>query len=112
MKRQDVPVQGCCDRTGELADRAHENGEVFYLTRNGRRLAAIVPVGNQSTAAPEGALAAAREAGFGDLPHVLDEAEVRRRLTAALNAAYPHMADLPGPGGAGWRQAGDVRGVA
>ena len=33
MKReQGVPVRGCCDRIEELAERAHENGEIFYLT--------------------------------------------------------------------------------
>lgn len=89
---QDVPVRGCCDRTEELAERAHENGEIFYLTRDGRPLAAVVPVGMKATAVP-GALDAAYDAAFPGLPGDMTEGEARRRLTAALNAAYMHYAD-------------------
>lgn len=92
-KSQDVPVRGCCDRTEELARRAHENGEVFYLTDQSRTLAAIVPVGMKATAMPGGTLDAAYDAAFPGLPGNMTEGEAKRRLTAALNAAYPHLAD-------------------
>lgn len=91
-QEQDVPVRGCCDRTEELAERAHGNGEIFYLTRDGHALAAVVPVGVRSTAVP-GALDAAYDAAFPGLPGGMTEGEARRRLTAALNAAYMHYAD-------------------
>lgn len=93
-QEQDVPVRGCCDRTKELAERAHESGEIFYLTRDGRALAAVVPVGVKATACPPSALEAAYDAAFPGLPRGMTEGEARRRLTAALNAAYPHLADL------------------
>lgn len=89
-----IPVAGCCDRTGELAERAHENGEIFYLTRDDRALAAIVPVGMKATACPPSALKAAYDAAFPGLPDGMTEGQAKRRLTAALNAAYPHLADL------------------
>lgn len=91
-REQEVPIEGCCDRTGELAERAHQNGEIFYLTRDGHALAAVVPVGMKSTAVP-GALDAAYDAAFPGLPEEMTEDDARRRLTAALNAAYMHYAD-------------------
>lgn len=91
-REQDVPVRGCCDRTEELAERAHENGEIFYLTRDGRALAAVVPVGMKAVPVPA-ALDAAYDAAFPGLPGSMTEGEARRRLTAALNAAYGHYAD-------------------
>ncbi|QBZ71973.1 hypothetical protein SEA_KRADAL_75 [Streptomyces phage Kradal] len=95
-KKQDVPVRGCCDRTEELARRSHETGEVFYLTDQAHALAAIVPVGSRASAAPDSALDAAYDAAFPGLPGEMTEGEAKRRLTAALNAAYPHLADLLG----------------
>jgi hypothetical protein len=92
-KRQDVPVRGCCDRTEELARRAHENGEVFYLTDRSQTLAAIVPVGSKASAMPGGLLDTAYDAAFPGLPGEMTEGEAKRRLTAALNAVYPHLAD-------------------
>jgi antitoxin (DNA-binding transcriptional repressor) of toxin-antitoxin stability system len=91
-REQDIPVKGCCDRTEELAERAHENGEIFYLTRDGQPLAAVVPVGMKATAIP-GALDAAYDAAFPGLPGDMTEGQARRRLAAALNAAYMHYAD-------------------
>lgn len=91
-KEQDVPVRGCCDRTEELATRAHENGEIFYLTQDGRPLAAVVPVGMKAVAVPS-ALDAAYDAAFAGLPGGMTEGEAKRRLTAALNASYQHYAD-------------------
>jgi hypothetical protein len=93
-QEQDVPVRGCCDRTEELAERAHRNGEIFYLTRDSRALAAVVPVGSKASAVPDSALDAAYDAAFPGLPGEMTEGEAKRRLTAALNAAYPHLADL------------------
>lgn len=92
-REQEVPVLGCCDRTGELAKRAHERGEIFYLTKDGRALAAIVPVGFKGTAASQAALDAAYDAAFPGLPKGMTEGEARRRLKAALNASYMHFAD-------------------
>ncbi len=91
-QEQDVPVRGCCDRTEELARRAHENGEIFYLTEDGRPLAAVVPGGMRAVAVP-GALDAAYDAAFSGLPGDMTEGEAKRRLTAALNASYLHYAD-------------------
>lgn len=91
-QEQDVPVRGCCDRTEELARRAHEKGEIFYLTEGGRPLAAVVPVGMRAVAVP-GALDAAYDAAFPGLPGDMTEGEAKRRLTAALNASYLHYAD-------------------
>lgn len=91
-QEQDVSVRGCCDRTEELAKRAHENGEIFYLTEDGRPLAAVVPVGMRAVAVP-GALDAAYDAAFSGLPGDMTEGEAKRRLTAALNASYLHYAD-------------------
>jgi hypothetical protein len=93
-QEQDVPVRGCCDRTEELAERAHRNGEIFYLTRDSRALAAIVPVGSKASAVPDSALDAAYDAAFPGPPGEMTEGEAKRRLTLALNAAYPHLADL------------------
>lgn len=90
---QRVPVSECCDRTIELAERAHETGETFHLTHQGRTLAAIVPVGFKGTIVSPAALDAAYNAAFPGLPAVMTEEEARRRLRAALNASYSHMAD-------------------
>lgn len=91
-QEQEVSVRGCCDRTEELAERAHENGEIFYLTRDSNTLAAIVPIGRRAVAVP-GALDAAYDAAFPGMPGAMTEGEAKRRLAAALNAAYTHYAD-------------------
>jgi hypothetical protein len=93
-KDHDVPVLGCCDRTGELAERAHKNGEIFYLTSNGVPLAAVVPIGMKATALPVGSIEAAYDAAFPGLPGGMTEGEAKRRLTAALNVTHMHLADL------------------
>ena len=48
----------------------------------------------KATACPPSVLDAAYDAAFPGLPGGMTEGEARRRLTAALNAAYPHLADL------------------
>lgn len=92
-REREVALEGCGARTTDLASRAHYQGETAYLTLLGRRLAAIVPVGYQATSMPGGTLDAAYRAAFSGLPSGMNEEEARRRLTAALNAAYPHLAD-------------------
>lgn len=77
-----------------MAERAHYIGEVTLLTQDGRPLAAVVPMGVRATACPPSALKAAYDAAFSGLPRGMTEEEAKRRLTAALNAAYPHLADL------------------
>lgn len=91
---QDVPADRLDMQVKRMAERAHYVGEVTHLTQDGRPLAAIVPMGVRATACPPSALEAAYDAAFPGLPHGMTEGEAKRRLTAALNAAYPHLADL------------------
>jgi len=58
-----MPVSDAQHHLGEVVDRARA-GEVVYLTRHGRRVAAVVPVENAELveAEEEDDLAAAREA--------------------------------------------------
>lgn len=79
---------------GPIADRAHNEGVITYLTRYGRPIAAIVPVGSRATALPDSAIDAAMAAAWPGLPKGVSLDEARRRTIAALNAAYPHIADL------------------
>jgi hypothetical protein len=89
-----VPLESARGKLGKLADQAHNHGEITYLTRHGRALAAIVPVGCKATALPSDTLRAAYDAAFPGLPEGLTEEEAKRRLTAALNATHGHLADI------------------
>lgn len=81
------------ERLSKIVDLAHDLGRITYVTRDGRPLAAIVPVGFKATFASPAALDAAYDAAFPGLPRGMTEEEARRRLRAALNASYSHMAD-------------------
>ncbi len=47
---QEVGIETARPQLGDLANQAHYGGTISYLTRNGRRVAAIVPVGSQASA--------------------------------------------------------------
>lgn len=88
-----VTLEEARPKIGDIAKSAHE-GRITYLTRYGRPLAAVVPVGSTATALPESVLQAAYDAAFPGLPHGMEEDEAKRRLTAALNATHGHLADI------------------
>jgi len=96
MKKQPeyVSLEGARAKLGKLADDAHEHGQITLLTRHGKAVAAIVPVGVKATALPDGILQAAYDAAFPGLPGYMTEGEAKRRLTAALNATHGHLADI------------------
>lgn len=95
MKKQPeyVTLEDARAKLGDIAKQAH-NGQITYLTRYGRPLAAVVPVGSTATALPDSILQAAYDAAFPGLPHGMEEGEAKRRLTAALNATHGHLADI------------------
>ena len=95
MKKQPeyVTLEDARAKLGDIAKQAH-NGQITYLTRYGRPLAAVVPVGSTATALPDSILKAAYDAAFPGLPHGMEEGEAKRRLTAALNATHGHLADI------------------
>ncbi|MEU9014230.1 type II toxin-antitoxin system prevent-host-death family antitoxin [Streptomyces sp. NPDC048479] len=92
--RNDVGIEEARRTLGDIADRAHNDGQITYLTRHGRPLAAVIPVGSRSSAIPDAAIDAAMDAAWPGLPEGVSLSEARRRTIAALNAAYPHLADL------------------
>lgn len=89
-----VPLEQARSKLGKLADEAHNDGKISYLSRHGRAIAAIVPVGMKASALPASVIDAAYDAAFPGLPGELTEGEARRRLTAALNATHGHLADI------------------
>ncbi|RSS43844.1 hypothetical protein [Streptomyces sp. WAC08241] len=91
---QEVGIETARPQLGDLANQAHYGGTISYLTRNGRRVAAIVPVGSQASALPASIIDAAVQAAWPGLPPGVSAEEARRRTIAALNAAQPHLADL------------------
>jgi hypothetical protein len=93
-KDQDIPILKCCGHIQDAAGLAHNGGKISYLTLGGRRMAAVVPVGGQASAVPASSLDAAYKAAFPGLPEGMTEEDARQRLNAALNAAFPHLADL------------------
>lgn len=93
-KPEYVPLEQARARLGKLADSAHHDGKISYLTRHGNAYAAIVPVGVNASALPASVIDAAYDAAFPGLPAGMDEGQARRRLTAALNATHGHLADI------------------
>lgn len=89
-----VPLEQARGRLGKLADEAHNDGRISYLSRHGRAVAAIVPVGMKASALPASSIDAAYDAAFSGLPDGMTEEEARRRLTAALNATHGHLAAI------------------
>lgn len=79
---------------GKIANSAHLEGRITYLTRNGKSVAAVVPVGSKGSALPDSVIDAAMEAAWPGLPECMTLDEARRRTVAALNAASTHLADL------------------
>lgn len=59
IQPDDVPISEARTMIGDLADAASE-GKIIYLTRRGRRIAAIVPVDERLVTDPVG-LAIARD---------------------------------------------------
>lgn len=94
QRPQEIGIENARKTLGPIADRAHNQGQITYLTRNNQRIAAIIPVGSRATALPAAILDAAMDAAWPGLPAGMTMGEARRRTTAAINAAYPHVADL------------------
>jgi len=65
----EVPISEASGHLDEVADESAATGEVIYLTRDGRRLAAIVPaeVAAEIEAAEDAADIAAAEAAMAEL---------------------------------------------
>jgi antitoxin (DNA-binding transcriptional repressor) of toxin-antitoxin stability system len=93
-RHEEVGIEEARKNLGPIADRAHNEGTITYLTRYGRPIAAVVPVGSRASAIPDSAIDAAMDAAWPDLPEGISLSEARRRTIAALNAAHPHLADL------------------
>lgn len=91
MSHDDIGIEQARAVLGQLADKAHADGHITHLTRNGRQIASIVPAGMKSTALPDAAVDAAMDAAWPGLPEGVSLGEARRRTIAALNAAYPHL---------------------
>ena len=89
-----VPLEQARSKLGKMADAAHGDGKISYLTRHGTAVAAIVPVGMKASALPSSVIDAAYDAAFPGLPEGMTEGEAKRRLTAALNATHGHLADI------------------
>jgi hypothetical protein len=88
----DVELALAREQLEGIVDLAHSQGRVTYVIRDSSVLAAIVPVGPMGSVAPKSAIDAAYK-GAG-LHGRMNEGEARRRLTSALNAAYPHLTDM------------------
>lgn len=93
-KPEYVSLENARPKLGKLADEAHGDGKISYLTRHGYPVAAIVPVGSKASALPDSVLDAAYRVAFPGLPAGMTEDDARRRLTAALNATHGHLADI------------------
>ncbi|MEW2393089.1 hypothetical protein AB0933_32485 [Streptomyces venezuelae] len=91
MKENELGIEEVRAQVGDLVDDAHYEGTVTHITRRGRRLASIVPVGVKASSIPDTAIDAAFDAAWPGLPDGISMSEARRRIIAALNAAYPHM---------------------
>ncbi|MFD8516615.1 hypothetical protein ACFV27_37425 [Streptomyces antimycoticus] len=91
MAENELGIEEARAQIGDLVDDAHYEGTITHITRHGRRLASIVPAGMKATSIPEAALDAAFDAAWPGLPEGISMGEARRRVIAALNAAYPHM---------------------
>jgi antitoxin Phd len=78
----ELPISEVAGHLDEIADESVATGEVIYLTRNGRRLAAIVPAeaAAEMEAAEDAADIAAAEAALAepgeDIPAALVWAEL------------------------------------
>lgn len=93
-RHQEMGIEEARKTLGAIADQAHNEGVITYLTRHGRPIAAVIPVGSSASAIPDSAIDAAMDAAWPGLPEGISLSEARRRTVAALNAAYPHLADL------------------
>lgn len=93
-RHQEMGIEEARKTLGAIADQAHDDGVITYLTRYGRSIAAVIPVGSRASAIPDSAIDAAMDAAWPGLPEGISLSEARRRTVAALNAAYPHLADL------------------
>jgi antitoxin (DNA-binding transcriptional repressor) of toxin-antitoxin stability system len=91
MEENELGIEEVRAQIGDLVDDAHYEGAVTHITRRGRRLASIVPAGMKATSIPDAAIDAAVDAAWPGLPEGVSIGEARRRVIAALNAAYPHM---------------------
>lgn len=93
-RHQEVGIEEARKALGAIADSAHNEGVITYLTRYGRPIAAVIPIGSWASAVPDSAIDAAMSAAWPGLPKGISLGQARRRTIAALNAAYPHLADL------------------
>lgn len=93
-RHQQMGIEEARKTLGAIADQAHNEGVITYLTRHGQSIAAVIPVGSRASAIPNSAIDAAMDAAWPGLPEGITLSEARRRTIAALNAAYPHLADL------------------
>lgn len=91
MTQNELGIEEVRAQIGDLVDDAHYEGTITHITRRGRRLASIIPAGVKATSIPDEAIDAAFEAAWPGLPEGVTVGEARRRIIAALNAAYPHM---------------------
>ncbi|MEU5256296.1 hypothetical protein [Streptomyces longwoodensis] len=91
MAENELGIEEVRAQIGDLVDDAHYEGTITHITRRGRHLASIVPAGVKATSIPDEAIDAAFEAAWPGLPEGVTVGEARRRVIAALNAAYPHM---------------------
>jgi antitoxin (DNA-binding transcriptional repressor) of toxin-antitoxin stability system len=91
MTENELGIEEVRAQLGDLVDDAHYEGTITHITRRGRRLASIVPAGVKATSIPDEAIDAAFDAAWPGLPEGVSVGEARRRVIAALNAAYPHM---------------------
>lgn len=91
MAENELGIEDVRAQLGDLVDDAHYEGTITHITRRGRRLASLVPAGVKATSLPDEAIDAAFDAAWPGLPEGISVGEARRRVVAALNAAYPHM---------------------
>ena len=91
MTEHELGIEEVRAQIGDLVDDAHYEGTITHITRRGRHFASIVPAGMKATSIPEEAIEAAVDAAWPGLPEGITIGEARRRVIAALNAAYPHM---------------------
>lgn len=94
QRHEEIGIELARGQLGDIVDRAHHDGVITYLTRHGNRFAAVIPIGSRASAIPDSAIDAAMDAAWPGLPDGISLSQARRRTVAALNAAYPHLADL------------------
>lgn len=92
--REEIGIEEARKALGAIAESAHSQGTLTYLTRYGRPIAAVVPVGSKASAIPKSAIDAAMDAAWATLPDGFTREDARRRTVSALNAAHPHLAGL------------------